>query len=67
MDVFRVGDRLESLGLAVGAFLILGSLGTLAGMPWQTNPDVAAVALQLLGIALTVGLGVAMVWIARAD
>jgi hypothetical protein len=67
MDVRTVGDRLETLGIAVGAFLILGSLGTLAGMPWQTNPEVGAVALQLVGIALTVGLGVAMVWIARTD
>lgn len=67
MDVRHVGDRLETLGIAVGAFLILGSLGTLAGMPWQTNPAVGAVALQLVGIALTVALGVAMVWIARTD
>jgi hypothetical protein len=67
MDVMHVGDRLETLGLAVGAVLILGSLGTLAGMPWQTNPDVGAVALQLLGVVLTVGLGVAMVWIGRTD
>ena len=67
MDVFTVGDRLESLGLTVGAVLILGSLGTLAGMPWQTNPDVGAVALQILGVALTVGLGITMMWVARSN
>jgi hypothetical protein len=67
MNVLHVGDRLETLGLAVGAFLILGSLGSLVGMPWQTNPDVGAVVLQVLGILLTVGLGVALVWIARTD
>lgn len=64
-NAFR--DRLEWLGVAVGAFLILGSLGTLAGMPWTTNPDTPAVLLQLLGIVLTIGVGAALVWIARAE
>lgn len=67
MNLLEVGDRLEVLGIALGAFLILGSLGSLAGMPWQTNPDLGAVAFQVLGIALTVGLGAAILWIVRTD
>lgn len=67
MNLLEVGDRLEVLGVALGAFLILGSLGSLAGMPWQTNPDLGAVALQLVGIALTVGLGVAILWTVRTE
>lgn len=67
MVTIEVGDRLEVLGVAVGVFLILGSLGTLVGMPWNTNPDIAAVLLQLVGVALTIGLGAALVWIARAE
>lgn len=62
-----VDDRLEVLGIAVGAFLVLGSLGTLAGMPWETNPDTGAVVLQVLGIFLTIGVGAALVWIVRTD
>lgn len=67
MDVLDMDGRLETLSLAVGAFLILGSLGTLAGMPWQTNPDLGAVGLQVLGIALTVCLGLVMIWLARLE
>lgn len=67
MDVLEVGDRLEMAGLAVGAILILGSLGTFAGLPWETNPDIGAVALQIVGIALTVALGLAIAWIVRLE
>lgn len=65
MDLRVAGDRLETLGLAVGAVLLIGSLGSIAGMPWQTNPDLAAVALQVLGSLLTIGLGAALIWITR--
>lgn len=67
MATLEFDDRLELLGTLVGAFVVLGSLGSLAGMPWQTNPDLLAVVAQLLGIVLAVGVGVALVWIARAD
>jgi len=67
MAAIDFDDRLEVLGVAVGVFLILGSLGTLSGMPWTTNPDTPAVLAQLLGIVLTIGVGAALVWIVRAD
>jgi hypothetical protein len=60
-------DRLEVLAVAVGVLLILGSLGGLAGMPWQTNPDTGAVALQVLGLLLTIGIAAALVWIVRLE
>jgi hypothetical protein len=36
-------------------------------MPWQTNPDTGAVALKVLGLLLTIGLGAALVWIVRLE
>jgi hypothetical protein len=67
MVTIDVEDRLEVLGVLVGAFIILGSLGTLAGMPWATNPDLPAVLLQLVGIVLTIGVGAALIWIVRQE
>jgi len=67
MDALVTGDRLEVLGIAVGALLVLGGLGSLAGMPWQTNPDVLAVLVQLLGVVLSMAVGAALVWIVRSD
>ena len=67
MVAFDYQDRLELLGVVVGVFLILGSLGTLVGQPWATNPDVAAVLLQLVGVVLTIGLGAALIWIVRSE
>jgi hypothetical protein len=67
MAAIDFGDRLEVLGVAVGVLLILGSLGTLAGMPWTTNPNTPAVVAQLLGIVVTIGVGAALVWIVRRE
>lgn len=67
MDVLDFEDKLEPLGVVLGTLVVLGSLGTLVGMPWQTNSDVAAVLVQLVGIALAVAVGVVLVWISMAD
>ena len=67
MNVLEFEDTLEPLGTVVGSLVVLGALGTLAGMPWTTNPDLAAVALQLVGILLTIALGVALVWFSLSD
>ncbi len=66
MDV-AVADRLELLGTVLGAFVVLTGLGGLAGMPWQTNPDLAAVSLQLLGLVLTIGVGIALILVVRME
>ncbi|MFB6311947.1 MAG: hypothetical protein ABEH64_12300 [Salinirussus sp.] len=65
MELRVVGDRLETIGLVVGVILVIGAIGSIAGQPWQTNPDLAAVALQVLGSLLTIGLGVVLIWLAR--
>lgn len=67
MAVLEFADRLELLGTVLGAFVVLAGLGGLVGMPWQTNPDLLAVLAQVLGIVLTVAVGVALVRLVRTE
>lgn len=67
MDAFHTADRLEVLGVAVGVFLVLAGLGSLLGAPWDTNPNTLALLLQLLGIALSVAVGVALIALVRTE
>jgi hypothetical protein len=60
-----VADRLELLGTATGGLLVLIGLGTIVGMPWQTNGDLATSIVQLLGILATIGVGAGLVWLSR--
>jgi len=57
------GDRLGSVGPAVGVFLVLAALGTLLGAPWATAASGAAAAVQLLGVGLSAAVGVGLVWL----
>lgn len=63
----RFSDRLEPLGVAAGAFLVVMSLLTVVGMPWTTNGSIAVSILQLLGILGTVAIGVGLVWLVRTE
>ncbi|MCU4718555.1 hypothetical protein [Halapricum hydrolyticum] len=58
-------DRLELFGTLTGVLLVLIGLGTIAGMPWQTNGDAAVSVLQLLGVLATMGVGAGLVWLTR--
>jgi len=58
-------DRLELFGTLAGVLLVLMGLGTVAGMPWQTNGDMAVSVLELLGVLGTIGIGVGLVWLTR--
>ena len=60
--MMNVEDRLEPLGVAVGAVLVVGSLGTLLGAPW-TSGSAVVTALQLVGVVLGVGLGAGLAWL----
>ncbi len=62
METIEFTDTLEPLGVVVGAFLVVVGLGTLIGTPWTTNNDPLASAIQLVGVAAMVGVGV---WLAR--
>lgn len=59
----RFEDRLEPLGIAAGAFLVLAALGTLIGQPWATNPDMIAVAFQLVGVLATIAIGAGLAYL----
>ncbi|WP_436930144.1 hypothetical protein [Halosimplex halobium] len=63
----RFEDRLEPVGIAVGALLVLVALATLAGAPWTTKGSVAASALQVVGAVATAAVGAGLVWLSRAD
>ena len=57
------GDRLGTVGTAVGVFLVLTALGTLVGAPWATALSGAAAAIQLFGVVLGAAVGVGLVWV----
>lgn len=59
----RFDDELEPVGIAVGAFLVLVGLATVAGTPWTTNPDTLAVAIKILGSLATVALGAGLAYL----
>lgn len=61
----RFDDRLEPVGIAVGVFLVLVGLGTIAGFPWATKGDVLAAAIQVVGALATAAVGVGLVWLSR--
>jgi hypothetical protein len=63
MNTFDFVDLLEPLGVAVGAFLILGSLGSLAGTPWTTAGNAVIAVVQLAGIVLSAVIGAGLAWL----
>lgn len=67
MTALSFDDRLDVLGTLLGAFIVLGALGSLLGAPWDTNPDTLAVVLQLLGVVLTVVIGAGLLWLVQFE
>jgi len=63
----RFDDRLEPVGIAVGVFLVLVGLVTIAGAPWATKGNILASVLQLVGALGTIGIGAGLVWLNRPD
>lgn len=63
----RFDDTLEPVGIGMGVLLVLIGLGTIAGMPWVTKGDALASVLQIVGALGTAGVGVLLVWLARAE
>jgi uncharacterized membrane protein len=53
-------DKLEPLGVLAGVFLVLVALGTVVGMPWETNNDALASILQLVGVVAMIGIGIGL-------
>ena len=63
----NVEDRLTAIGVGLGAFVILAGLGTLLGLPWTTTEDTAAAAVQMVGIVVTIAIGVVLIALTYAD
>jgi hypothetical protein len=59
-------DRLELLGLLMGAFLVLAGIGTIVGMPWETLGGTVG-GLKALGGLIAVGIGAGLGWLSRTD
>lgn len=67
METIQFEDKLEPLGIASGVLLVVMALGTLVGMPWTTATSSAVAAVQVLGVFVTAGIGVALVWLSYED
>lgn len=62
-----VTDRLEPLGTAVGALLVLIGIATVVGTPWAyKSGSVVVAAGQIVGAVAAVAIGLGLVWLARA-
>lgn len=61
MSYFDYEDKLEVLGILVGAFVVVVGLGALSGLPWTTNENTIAGIIQLVGIIATIGVGVVLI------
>ena len=62
-----VTDRLEPLGTAFGALLVLIGIATVIGTPWAyKSGSVVVAAGQIVGALAAVAIGVGLVWLARA-
>lgn len=60
-------DRLELIGIGVGAFLVLVGLGTLVGQPWTQTVSTLAWVAQVVGALLSIAVGAGLVWLTRTE
>ena len=67
MNRFEFQDRLEVLGVLAGAFVVIMALSTLVGLPWTTTESTTGAIVQVIGILLTHGLGIAVIVFTRTD
>jgi len=67
MEAIQFEDKLEPLGILAGALLVLMGLGTLVGQPWTTASGTVVLLIQLLGVVLTIGIGVAVAWLSYVE
>ena len=63
MKTIGVTDKLEVLGVLVGAFLVVTALGTLLGTPWAYSDSTLASVIQLDGVVAMIAIGVGLAWL----
>lgn len=61
MKPFAYEDKLELLGLLAGGFVILAAVGTMLELPWTTNEETAAVIVQMIGVFLSIAVGLILI------
>jgi L-asparagine transporter-like permease len=66
MQLPEFEDRLELLGLLVGAFVVIAGLGSLAGAPWATAQSTGPAVIRVAGIILMIALGVTIIVFTRS-
>jgi hypothetical protein len=67
MQTIQFADTLEPLGILAGVALVLIGLGTLVGQPWATANSTIALLLQLVGVVVTIAIGVGLAWLSYVD
>lgn len=67
MEQLPFADRLELLGVLVGAFLVLAGLGTVVGQPWATAGSTVVAVLRILGALMAIAIGAGLVWTTRTN
>jgi len=65
MNVLEYDDKLEPVGTVVGAFIVFAGVGTLLGLSWLQTDETLAILVQLIGIFTTIGVGLALIFVAR--
>ena len=59
-------DRLEPLGVGIGALLVLVGLATIVGTPWAYKSSGALLLVgQGLGAVAAIAIGAGLAWLAR--
>jgi predicted membrane-bound spermidine synthase len=61
MNTPNFEDRLEWLGILVGAFVIVVGIGSLSGLPWTTAESTLAAGIQVVGIFGIISVGIVLV------
>lgn len=67
MNVPNVEDKLELLGVLVGAYILFTVVGMVVGQPWSTAQSGVVALLQIVGILATAAVAVFLVLIARGE
>lgn len=66
MDYLDFEDRLEPVGIAVGALLVLIGVATVLGMPWGVKP-IGPALVQVVAALATAGIGAGLLYLSRVD
>jgi len=67
MNVPKVEDKLELLGVLVGAYILFTVVGMVLGQPWSTAQGGVVAVIQLVGILATAAVAVLLVLVARGE